>query len=105
MFTNVSNPRAAYERKSEFAATRVGRGVTIGANATIVCGHNLGDYCFIAAGAVVTADVVAHALMAGVPARRVGWVSNAGRRLGPDLVCSQDQSSYRETPDGRLEAI
>ncbi len=105
VFTNVNNPRAAYERKAEFAITRVGRGSTIGANATIVCGHDLGAYCFIAAGAVVTSLVPAYALMAGVPAKRIGWVSRAGRKLGPDLVCPEDQSRYRETPDGRLEAL
>jgi len=83
VFTNVINPRAAIERKSEFLRTYVGRGATIGANATIICGHRLGDYCFIAAGAVVTADVPAYALMAGVPARRIGWMSPAGARLSP----------------------
>jgi UDP-2-acetamido-3-amino-2,3-dideoxy-glucuronate N-acetyltransferase len=105
VFTNVNNPRAAYERKSEFAVTRVARGATIGANATIVCGHSLGAYCFIAAGAVVTGDVAPHALMAGVPAKRRGWVSRAGRKLGPDLTCPEDGSRYRETADGRLEAL
>lgn len=103
VFTNVVNPRAEYERKSEFAETLVKRGATIGANATIVCGHTLGAYCFIAAGAVVTGDVPDYALMAGVPARRIGWVSKAGRKLGADLVCPEDASRYRETPDGRLE--
>ena len=81
VFTNVNNPRAAIERKSEFAPTLVKRGASIGANATIVCGHTLGEYCFIAAGAVVTRNVPAFALMAGVPARRIGWMSMAGRRL------------------------
>jgi serine acetyltransferase len=64
----------------------------------------LGEYSFIAAGAVVTADVPAYALMAGVPARRIGWMSRAGRRLGPDLVCPEDGSRYRER-DGRLEPL
>jgi UDP-2-acetamido-3-amino-2,3-dideoxy-glucuronate N-acetyltransferase len=104
VFTNVNNPRAAYERKNEFAITHVSKGATIGANATIVCGHTLGAYCFIAAGAVVTGNVPAYALMAGVPAKRKGWVSRAGRKLGPDLVCPDDGSRYRETADGRLEA-
>jgi UDP-2-acetamido-3-amino-2,3-dideoxy-glucuronate N-acetyltransferase len=104
VFTNVNNPRAAYERKTEFAVTRVSKGATIGANATIVCGHTLGAYCFIAAGAVVTGHVLPHAMMAGVPARRIGWVSRAGRKLGPDLVCPEDGSRYKETADGRLEA-
>ena len=105
VFTNVNNPRAAYERKSEFAVTQVERGATIGANATVVCGHTLGAYCFIAAGAVITRNVVPHALMAGVPARRIGWVSRAGRKLGPDLVCPEDGSHYEETADGRLVAL
>ena len=89
MFTNVRNPRADVDRRGEFERTRVGRGATIGANATIVCGHDIGDYAFIGAGAVVTDDVPAHALIVGVPGRRIGWVSHAGERLGPDLVCSR----------------
>jgi UDP-2-acetamido-3-amino-2,3-dideoxy-glucuronate N-acetyltransferase len=100
VFTNVINPRAAIERKSEFLRTYVGRGASIGANATIICGHRLGAYCFIAAGAVVTADVSAYALMAGVPARRIGWMSRAGARLGPDLVCPIEGVRYMETSDG-----
>ena len=103
VFTNVVNPRAHVSRKSEFKPTRVRRGATIGANATIVCGHELGSYCFIAAGAVITSDVPDFALMAGVPARRIGWMSKAGERLGRDLVCPRDGSRYRETGDGRLE--
>lgn len=103
VFTNVVNPRSEVNRKSEFLTTPVGRGVTIGANATIVCGHSLGEYSFIAAGAVVTRNVPAHALMAGVPARRIGWMSRAGMRLGPDLVCPADGSRYREKSDGGLE--
>ena len=104
VFTNVLNPRAHVSRKAEFRRTRVGRGATIGANATIVCGHDLGEFCFIAAGAVVTGHVVPHALMAGVPARRIGWMSRAGEKLGADLVCPRDGSRYRETEDGRLVA-
>jgi UDP-2-acetamido-3-amino-2,3-dideoxy-glucuronate N-acetyltransferase len=104
VFTNVTNPRAEINRKAEFRPTLVKRGVTIGANATIVCGHTLAEYSFIAAGAVVTTDVPAYALMAGVPAQRIGWMSRAGARLGADLVCPIDNSRYRETPDGRLEA-
>ena len=105
VFTNVKNPRAEIERKSEFRKTRVGRGATIGANATIICGNELGEYCLIGAGAVVTTPVPAHALMAGVPARRVGWVSKAGIILGSDLICPMDKITYRETEDGRLEPI
>ncbi|MGE5477374.1 MAG: acyltransferase [Bacteroidales bacterium] len=95
VFTNVINPRAEIERKSEYLATVVKRGATIGANATIVCGHTLGEYSFIAAGAVVTRDVPAYALMAGVPARRIGWMSKAGGRLGDDLVCPLKGTRYR----------
>src|SRR3546814_12479210 len=74
VFTNVMNPRAEIERKSEFRPTRVRRGATIGANATIVCGVTLGEYCFIGAGAVVTRDVPPFALVVGSPARQIGWV-------------------------------
>lgn len=103
VFTNVNNPRAEIERKDEFRLTLVKRGATIGANATIVCGHTLGEYCFIAAGAVVAADVPAYALMAGVPAKRIGWMSRAGGKLGDDLVCPIDGTPYRLTDDGLLE--
>jgi UDP-2-acetamido-3-amino-2,3-dideoxy-glucuronate N-acetyltransferase len=96
VFTNVTNPRADVSRKDEFRMTPVGRGASIGANATIVCGHSLGDYCFVGAGAVVTKDVPAFALMVGVPALRVGWMSRAGERLGVDLVCSRSRERYVE---------
>jgi len=96
VFTNVLTPRAHLERKDEFAETRVGRGATIGANATIVCGNALGAYCMVAAGAVVTHDVLDFALVAGVPARQIGWVSRAGERLGEDLVCPRTGESYTE---------
>lgn len=102
VFTNVNNPRAEIERKSEFRPTPVGRGATIGANATIVCGHSLGAYCFVAAGAVVTRDVPPHALMVGNPARQIGWVSHAGERLGDDLVCPRTGTRYRMDPRGQL---
>ncbi len=104
VFTNVNNPRAEIERKDKFRATPVGRGATIGANATIICGNRLGDYCFIAAGAVVTRDVPAYALMAGMPAERIGWVSRTAEKLGEDLVCPETGERYRETTDG-LEPI
>ena len=94
VFTNVLTPRAEIERKTEFAPTPVGRGATIGANATIVCGHRIGDYAMVAAGAVVTKDVADYALVAGVPARRIGWVSRAGERLGDDLICSRTGEAY-----------
>ena len=104
VFTNVATPRAEIERKNEFKRTLVKRGASIGANATIVCGNTLGEYCLIGAGAVITRDVPDYALMAGVPARRIGWVSRLGRRLGADLICPEDASRYQETADGRLEA-
>ncbi len=94
VFTNVTNPRANVSRKDEFRTTPVGRGASIGANATIVCGHALGDYCFIGAGAVVTRDVPAFALMVGNPAKRVGWMSRAGERLGDDLICPRSLERY-----------
>ena len=102
VFTNVINPRAEIERKSEFKKTLVKRGASIGANATIVCGNTIGAYSFIAAGAVVTSDVPDHALMVGVPARRLGWMSRAGVRLGHDLVCPAEGVRYEETPTGLL---
>ena len=82
VFTNVYNPRAAVSRKHEYLRTRVKRGATLGANSTIVCGTTVGEYAFIGAGSVVNRDVPAHALMVGVPARRIGWMSRHGERLG-----------------------
>ena len=105
VFTNVNNPRADIERKDEFRPTLVKRGATIGANATIVCGHTIGEYAFIAAGAVVTRDVPPFALMAGAPARRIGWMSHAGERLGADLVCPSSGRRYREVGPERIEEI
>ncbi|HYE01193.1 MAG TPA: Gfo/Idh/MocA family oxidoreductase [Alphaproteobacteria bacterium] len=105
VFTNVNNPRAEIERKSEFRPTVVRRGATIGANATIVCGHTLGAYSFVAAGAVVTKDVPDFALVAGNPARRIGWMSRAGARLGPDLVCPQTNIRYRLVGPDTLQEI
>lgn len=84
VFTNVVNPRAAVSRKHEYKPTVVKRGATIGANATIVCGATIGEYAFIAAGAVVRGDVEPHALMAGVPAKRIGWMDETGNRLPDD---------------------
>ncbi len=87
VFTNVLTPRAFIDRKSEFAPTLVRTGATVGANATIVCGLTIGRYAMIGAGAVVTKDVGDYALVIGNPAQHAGWVSRAGERLGPDLVC------------------
>ncbi len=105
VFTNVNNPRAEIVRKSEYRPTIVRRGASIGANATIVCGHELGQFCFVAAGAVVARDVPAFALMAGVPARRIGWMSHAAAKLGPDLVCPETGRRYREVGPDTLEEI
>lgn len=88
VFTNVYNPRALIERKSEYRETRVGRGATLGANCTIVCGVRLGDFTFVAAGAVVTQDIPDYALVVGVPGRQIGWMSQYGEQL--DLPLSGD---------------
>jgi acetyltransferase-like isoleucine patch superfamily enzyme len=103
VFTNVLNPRADVDRKDEFEKTLVCSGATLGANATIVCGVTLGTYCFVAAGAVVTKDVEPHALVVGVPARKIGWVSHAGERLDDTLVCPRSGRRYQETPEGLQE--
>lgn len=105
VFTNVTNPRSEIARKDEFAPTLVRRGATIGANATVLCGITLGEYCFIAAGAVVTRDVPDFALMIGVPARRVGWMSKAGLRLGSNLICPLTGIHYREITKDKLKEI
>ncbi len=100
VFTNVLNPRSHVSRKHEYRPTRVRRGSSIGANATILCGVTLGEYAFIGAGAVVTSDVPAYGLMVGVPARRVGWMCQCGERLsvtagqGTWAVCG---TSYEES--------
>lgn len=97
VFTNVTNPRSFISRKHEYKKTRVGRGASIGANAVIVCGHDLGEYCFVGAGAVVTRDVPPYALVVGNPARRIGWMSRAGVRLpeGEDVRCPETGERYR----------
>ena len=105
VFTNVMNPRAEVERKNEFRPTLVKRGATIGANATIVCGNTIGSYAFIGAGSVVTRDVPDFAIMAGVPARRIGWVGRHGEKLGKDLTCPATGTRYRETAAHQLEEI
>ena len=103
VFTNVNNPRSEITRKNEYRNTIVRRGATIGANATIVCGHDLGEYCFIAAGAVVTKPVPAFALMAGNPARRIGWMSKAGGRLSDDLICPIDGTAYWQVNSNEIK--
>jgi len=96
VFTNVLNPRSFVERKDEFAPTRVGRGASIGANATVVCGHDVGAYAFVGAGAVVTKHVPAYALVVGNPARRLGWVCACGDRLpaGDQPLCARCGAAY-----------
>jgi UDP-2-acetamido-3-amino-2,3-dideoxy-glucuronate N-acetyltransferase len=97
VFTNVHNPRSAISRKNEYRRTIVRKGASIGANATIVCGNEIGEYAFIGAGAVITKDVPPYALMAGVPAVRIGWVCQCGVRLNAhlnDVVCSACNIQY-----------
>jgi len=101
VFTNVLLPRAFVNRRSEFLPTLIRRGASIGANATIVCGHTVGQYAMVGAGAVVTRDVDDFALVLGAPARRIGWVSRSGDRLGKDLVCPRTGERYR-LEEGKL---
>jgi UDP-2-acetamido-3-amino-2,3-dideoxy-glucuronate N-acetyltransferase len=100
VFTNVINPRSFVERKSEYMKTVVRRGATIGANATVVCGTQLGEYCFVGAGSVVTRNVPAHALVYGSPARVRGWVCMCGTKLGDDLVCTACGNVYAKDGPG-----
>jgi UDP-2-acetamido-3-amino-2,3-dideoxy-glucuronate N-acetyltransferase len=97
VLTNVQHPRAHVDRRASFAATRIERGATVGANATIVCGVSgvaIGEYAFIGAGAVVTHDVAPHALVVGSPARRIGWVCRCGETLPGDLHCQRCDDRY-----------
>jgi UDP-2-acetamido-3-amino-2,3-dideoxy-glucuronate N-acetyltransferase len=110
VLTNVTNPRSQISRQNLYERTLLSRGATIGANATIVCGVEIGRYAFVAAGAVVAEDVPDYALMVGVPARRVGWMSRHGHRLtDPDahgtMTCSESKLRYREEAEGRLRCI
>lgn len=99
VFTNVINPRSFISRKKEFLPTRIRRGATIGANATLICGITVGRYAFIGAGAVVTADVPDYALMLGVPARACGWMCRCGIKLSGKgrVVCRACRTAYRIT--------
>ncbi len=103
VFTNVNNPRSEIIRKDEYRKTIVRRGVSIGANATIICGKELGEYSFIAAGAVVTKEVEPHSLVAGNPAKHIGWMSKAGGRLDENLICPISKKSYKINNNGKLE--
>jgi UDP-2-acetamido-3-amino-2,3-dideoxy-glucuronate N-acetyltransferase len=110
VFTNVVNPRSHVSRKDEYRPTLVRRGATLGANSTILCGHTVGRYAFIGAGAVVTNDVPAYALVVGNPARIAGWMCRCGAKLAagsavPDRVgCGACASTYHRSPGGELEA-
>jgi UDP-2-acetamido-3-amino-2,3-dideoxy-glucuronate N-acetyltransferase len=99
VFTNITNPRSAVNRRGQYAKTMVRKGVSIGANATIVCGHELGEYCFIGAGAVIIKDVPAYALMVGNPAGQKGWMSRYGHKLsfGDDgiAICPESNERYK----------
>lgn len=98
VFTNVINPRSAVNRKSEYQKTHVGKGASIGANATIVCGNDIGEYAFIGAGAVVIESVPNYALVVGNPSRHIGWISEFGHRLNFDdngiAICPESKDSY-----------
>jgi UDP-2-acetamido-3-amino-2,3-dideoxy-glucuronate N-acetyltransferase len=105
VFTNVFNPRSHVSRKDEYRQTLVKRGATIGANATVVCGHTIGEYAFIGAGAVVTRDVPPYALMVGAPARRIGWMCQCGEKLAQhegEASCPVCNSSYSLASDACL---
>ena len=99
VFTNVMNPRSAIVRKDQYAKTHVRRGASIGANATIVCGNDIGEYSFIGAGAVITRTVLPYALMVGNPAKHVGWMSEYGHRLDFDkegnATCKESKEAYK----------
>lgn len=107
VFTNVTNPRSAVNRRGQYSRTHVGKGATIGANATIVCGHDIGAYAFIGAGAVVTKDVPAYALVVGNPAKQTGWMSEHGHRLifkDGVATCKESGWAYR-LEDGMVNRV
>jgi UDP-2-acetamido-3-amino-2,3-dideoxy-glucuronate N-acetyltransferase len=103
VFTNVINPRSSINRRDQYAKTHVGRGASIGANATIVCGHDIGEYAFIGAGAVVTKTISPYALVVGNPAKQIGWVGEYGHRLefGDNgiAVCHESKQEYKLDDD------
>ena len=102
VFTNVSTPRSGVSRKDRYERTVVRNGATVGANATVVCGHTIGAYAFIGAGAVVTRDVPDHALMVGNPARQIGWMCECGARLDEDRRCPECDRRYSPGENGIL---
>ena len=108
VFTNVLNPRSAVNRRDSYLKTHVGKGASIGANATIVCGHNIGAFAFIGAGAVVTKEIPAYALVVGNPARQLGWMSEFGQRLNFDTNglanCPESGQQY-QLKENRVERI
>ncbi|HVA97343.1 MAG TPA: acyltransferase [Bacteroidia bacterium] len=98
VFTNVINPRSAINRKNQYAKTHVGKGATIGANATIVCGHDIGEFAFIGAGSVVTKNIPAYSLWVGNPAKQIGWMSEFGHRLefkNNIAICPESKEKYK----------
>lgn len=108
VFTNVNNPRSGVNRRGQYEKTLVKKGASIGANATIVCGHTVGKYAFVGAGSVVTKDVPDYALMVGNPARQLGWMSEYGHRLAfnekNEAICPESQQKYR-LQDNKVEKI
>jgi UDP-2-acetamido-3-amino-2,3-dideoxy-glucuronate N-acetyltransferase len=108
VFTNVTNPRSAVNRRGLYAATLVKKGATIGANATVVCGHNIGEYALIGAGAVITKDIAPYALVVGNPSRQIGWVSEYGHRLSFDnngvAFCPESNQKY-QLADGKVSRV
>jgi len=109
VFTNVVNPRAFLVRRDEYRSTHVGKGASIGANATIICGHDIGQYAFVAAGAVVTRNVPDYALVGGVPAKFMGWICKCGNRLqesnGEQFTCGSCKTAYVETVIGTSHSL
>lgn len=109
VFTNVINPRSAILRRDQYQKTNVGRGASIGANATVVCGNNIGEFAFIGAGAVVTKDVPPYALVVGNPSRQIGWMSEFGHRLNfgenGEAVCPESGEKYILEKSGVRKAV
>ena len=105
VFTNVKFPRANVNRRNEFLETKIKKGVTIGANSTLICGIILYNYCMIGAGAVVTKNVKSHSLVVGNPARQIGWVGFSGERLDENLRCPRDGYQFKINKNGELKLV